>query len=103
MLNNELEKQQQLLKQLIDASIKREFMEGKHPGSQQQQELLIINLKRELDSALKSLSLKETEFKTLQKTTKVTKFKEVEVIIIKLTIKRKRKRPTCRSASGCIR
>lgn len=68
-----------MLKQLIDSSIKKDMLDGKGGAGYQQHELLIMNLKRELDQALKNLSLRETEYKALQKTTKVTKFKELDV------------------------
>ncbi len=48
-----------------------------------------MNLKRELDQALKNLALRETEYKALQKTTKVTKFKELDVTTILCDIFRK--------------
>ena len=43
---------------------------------------LIMNLKRELDNALKDIVIKESEIKALKKCQKVTKFQEIDVILI---------------------
>jgi hypothetical protein len=40
---------------------------------------LIMNLKRELDNALKNIVIKESEIKVLKKCQKVTKFQEIDV------------------------
>lgn len=41
---------------------------------------LVLNLKRQLDIALKDLAQKENDIKTIQKHTKVTQYKELDVI-----------------------
>ncbi|CDW84952.1 UNKNOWN [Stylonychia lemnae] len=77
LLNNELEKQQHLLKQIVGASLRQDNADGSK-GHNQQNEILIQNLKRELDLALKALAHKENDIKILQKSSKVTKFKEID-------------------------
>eukprot|EP00347_Sterkiella_histriomuscorum_P021841 403332581 len=90
LLNNELEKQQDLLKQLIMTSATKNTIQQQQQQidgyggrvqinqNNNQHEILLMNLKRELDNALKALSAKETEIKQLQKQSKVTKFREVD-------------------------
>lgn len=48
-------------------------------GLRNNDQILIMNLKRELDAALKQLSIKENEISTLKRCQKVTKHKELEV------------------------
>ena len=83
LLNNELEKQQQLMMQVIGQSALAPAGSQQPPLSTDgeptiKQTELIGNLKRELDKALKDLSEKESEIKAIQKQVKVTKYKELE-------------------------
>jgi hypothetical protein len=58
-------------------------------------QVLLLNLKRELDGALKNLAAKEGEIAALKKCQKVTKHKELEVSVgVGQLVYRKRGRRT---------
>ncbi len=70
MLNNELEKQHDIVKRL--------FLRGNNGTSEGNDAILIMALKRELDGALKSLAEKESELNNIKKCMKFTKFREID-------------------------
>lgn len=90
LLNNELEKQHDIVKRLfmngingtnnaVSSSHHNSSISSTIDGLRNNDQILILNLKRELDAALKQLSIKENEISTLKRCQKVTKHKELEV------------------------
>lgn len=90
MLNNELEKQNILMGQLLGQGVTRTpnshrgLTPEQHPRviieeTTVKQTELVGNLKRELDKALKELSAKDSEIKEIKKQSRVTKYRELDV------------------------
>lgn len=73
MLNNELEKQHDIVRRVF---LKHgNLVGGLACGNGEA--ILVMSLKRELDAALKEVAEKEAEINNLKKCFKVTKFKEI--------------------------
>lgn len=87
MLNNELEKQNLLMGQLLGQGRAPNCQRGHTPEAPRvvieettiKQTELVGNLKRELDKALKEIAAKDSEMALIKKQSRVTKYRELDV------------------------
>jgi hypothetical protein len=89
LLNQELEKQHDIVKRVV-----------LNEGGKNQEAVLLLSLKRELDKALKLIADKDQEIDKLKKSIKITRVIEIDVSIKynRFLIIRKKGKLTCRNA-----